>query len=89
MPWLLHTLQAAASGQQLVVLDIPLLYETKAEGGVDAVAVVSAPAEVQRQRVLVRPGMTAEKFEAIVKRQVGCVLCSDESQQLTAVAAVA
>ena len=54
----------------LVVLDIPLLYETGLEAEVDAVAVVSAPAEVQRERVLARPGMTVGKFEAILARQV-------------------
>lgn len=54
----------------LVVLDIPLLFETAGEGRVDRIAVVSAPAEVQRQRVLARPGMTAQKFEAILARQV-------------------
>jgi dephospho-CoA kinase len=54
----------------LVVLDIPLLFEVGAEGRVDKVAVVSAPAEIQRQRVLSRPGMTDEKFEAILKKQV-------------------
>jgi dephospho-CoA kinase len=54
----------------LVVLDVPLLFETGGEKRVDAVAVVSAPADVQRARVLARPGMSAEKFEAILKRQV-------------------
>ena len=54
-----------------MVLDIPLLYETRLEGSVDAVAVVSAPSAVQRQRVLSRPGMTEDKFEAILGRQVG------------------
>ena len=54
----------------LVVLDIPLLYETGGRDRVDKVVVVTAPAAVQRQRVLARPGMTAEKFTAIVKSQV-------------------
>ena len=54
----------------IVVLDIPLLYETGGEKRCDAVVVVTAPASVQRQRVLARPGMTAEKFGAIVARQV-------------------
>ena len=62
--------QAAAEARPLVVLDIPLLYETGPEGSVDAVAVVSAPAEVQRQRVMSRPGMTEEKLQAILARQV-------------------
>lgn len=54
----------------LVVFDIPLLYEKGGAGGLDAVAVVSAPAEVQRDRVLARPGMTVEKFEQILSLQV-------------------
>lgn len=53
-----------------MVFDIPLLYETKAEQQLDVVLVVSAPADVQRQRVLVRPGMTPEKLAAILARQV-------------------
>ncbi|MDQ3477907.1 MAG: dephospho-CoA kinase [Pseudomonadota bacterium] len=53
-----------------LVFDIPLLFETGGEEAFDKVIVVSAPAEVQRQRVLARPGMTAEKFEAILARQV-------------------
>ncbi|WP_187968958.1 dephospho-CoA kinase [Aquibium microcysteis] len=59
-----------AAGTPLVVLDIPLLFEVGAEGRVDRVAVVSAPADVQRSRVLARPGMTAGKFEAILAKQV-------------------
>jgi len=54
----------------LVVFDIPLLYEKTGAQGLDAVAVVSAPPEVQRARVLARPGMTAEKFDKILALQV-------------------
>ncbi|MHB2168312.1 dephospho-CoA kinase [Alsobacter sp. R-9] len=75
---IVHPLVAAArdaflvrhEGAPLVVLDIPLLFETGGEGLCDAVAVVSAPAPVQRERVLSRPGMTPERFEAILARQV-------------------
>lgn len=56
--------------QPLVVLDIPLLYETGADARVDKVIVVSAPPFIQRQRVLARPGMSKEKFEAIRARQM-------------------
>ena len=62
--------RARASGAPLAVLDIPLLFETSGTGRVDKVVVVTAPAEVQRQRVLARPGMTEEKFRAILARQV-------------------
>ncbi|MET0307111.1 MAG: dephospho-CoA kinase [Sphingomonas sp.] len=53
----------------LVVLDVPLLFETEGWRHVDRVAVVSAPPEVQRARVLARPGMTPERFDAILARQ--------------------
>jgi dephospho-CoA kinase len=59
-----------AAGLPLAVLDIPLLFETGGRERVEKVVVVSAPAEVQRRRVLARPGMTAQKFEQILARQV-------------------
>lgn len=55
---------------EVVVVDVPLLFETGGERSVDAVAVVSAPADVQRARVLARPGMTSEKLDAILARQL-------------------
>lgn len=54
----------------LIVFDVPLLYEKDGWQSVDAVAVVSAPADMQRARVLARPGMTVEKFERILALQV-------------------
>jgi len=56
-------------GARAAVLDIPLLFETGADRRVDAVVVVSAPPAVQRARVLRRPGMTAERLDAILARQ--------------------
>lgn len=59
-----------AAGAPVAVLDIPLLFETNGRGRVDKVVVVTAPADVQRERVLARPGMTEQKFEAILAKQV-------------------
>jgi dephospho-CoA kinase len=59
-----------SGGAPLAVLDIPLLFETNGRGRVDKVVVVTAPAEIQRERVLARPGMTPEKLEAILLKQV-------------------
>ncbi|WP_420479106.1 dephospho-CoA kinase [Brevundimonas sp. FT23028] len=60
---------ARERGVKLAVLDIPLLFETGGDAAVDAVVVVSAPPDVQAARVLARPGMTRERFEAILARQ--------------------
>lgn len=54
----------------VVVLDIPLLFETNGQERVDAIVTVSAPAEVQRARLLERPGMTVEKLEALIANQL-------------------
>lgn len=62
--------QHRGRGAAVVALDVPLLYETGGEERCDVVAVVSAPALVQRQRVLRRPGMTAETLQRILSRQM-------------------
>ena len=61
---------AGNSAAPLIVFDIPLLFEKAGQHGLDAVVVVSAPAALQRTRVLARPGMTPEKFEHILALQV-------------------
>ncbi len=62
--------ESARAGHRLVVLDIPLLFETGGEIRVDRTLVVTAPADVQRDRVMARPGMTEERFAAILARQM-------------------
>ena len=62
--------KAEAEGADMVVLDIPLLFETGGHANVDAVVVVSAPAEMQRERVLARPGMSVERLDAILAQQM-------------------
>jgi dephospho-CoA kinase len=62
--------RAALRGEPVVVLDIPLLFEGMGERRVDAVLVVSAPAFLQRLRVMARPGMTAERLAGILRQQV-------------------
>lgn len=69
----------AANGARMVVLEIPLLLETGGERRVDAVIVVSAPAQAQRDRVMGRPGMTLEKLEQMLSRQM-----SDEEKRARA-----
>ncbi len=61
---------AEQNGKSMVVLDVPLIFETKGERNFDTIIVVSAPKEVQRARVLARDDMTEEKFETILARQV-------------------
>jgi dephospho-CoA kinase len=68
--------EAEASGAAVAVLDVPLLFETGGDRRCDAVVVVSAPAELQRRRALERPGMTEDKFAAIIGKQM-----SDEEKR--------
>lgn len=64
------TAEARANGTTMVLLDVPLLYETGGDENVDAVVLVSAPKAVQKARVLTRPGMTEARFDAILARQM-------------------
>lgn len=61
---------AEEAGADMVVLDIPLLYETGGDANVEAVVVVSAPPHMQRERVLARPGMSPERLDAILAQQL-------------------
>ena len=61
---------AEKAGAPIVLMDVPLLFETGGEKRMDAVIVVSAPAELQRERVLARENMTQEKLDAILQRQM-------------------
>lgn len=71
--------QAAAAGRRVLVLDIPLLFETGGERRVDAVVVVTAPADVLKARALKRPGMTEARYAALAARQM-----SDADKRLRA-----
>jgi dephospho-CoA kinase len=62
--------EAEATGAKIAVLDIPLLLETGGDRRVDAIVVVSAPSDIQRARVLERPGMSADKLDALLARQM-------------------
>src|SRR5262245_20272340 len=62
--------EAEAKGAPVAILDIPLLFETGGDQRVDAVVVATAPAEVQRARVLERPGMTEQRLQAMLARQM-------------------
>jgi dephospho-CoA kinase len=62
--------KAVAANQDLVLVDVPLLFETGGHEAVDCVVTVTAHPDLQRDRVMARPGMTAEKFEAILARQM-------------------
>jgi dephospho-CoA kinase len=62
--------EAQAHGAPVILLDVPLLFETGGERHCDAVVVVSAPLDIQRRRAFERPGMTEEKFAALVGKQV-------------------
>ncbi len=66
-----HFLETAtAKGAEMVVQDIPLLFETGHHRAMDAIVVVSAPSDIQRRRVLERPGMSIEKLDHILSRQM-------------------
>ncbi|WP_455481982.1 dephospho-CoA kinase [Bartonella sp. B35(2025)] len=68
--------KARQQKKKLVVLDIPLLFETNSENRVDSVVVVSAPAEIQKERAMIRPNMSEKKFAFINAKQI-----SDEKKR--------
>ena len=61
--------KARAAGADMIIMDVPLIFETGGQKNMDAVIVVSAPAEMQRDRVLAREGMTPERLEQILSQQ--------------------
>ncbi|MEM9061939.1 MAG: dephospho-CoA kinase [Pseudomonadota bacterium] len=73
---------AQREGQNLVLVDIPLLFEGGGERNVDQVVVVTAPADVQRARVLERPGMTEAAFDAILAKQVPDAIKREKADHL-------
>jgi len=62
--------KARAAGADMIIMDVPLIFETGGQKNMDAVIVVSAPAEMQRDRVLAREGMTPERLEQILSQQM-------------------
>jgi dephospho-CoA kinase len=62
--------KARAENRPVVVLDIPLLFETGGDRRVDCTVVVTAPADIQRERVMARPGMTTERFVGLLAKQM-------------------
>ena len=70
---------AANRSARALLFDIPLLFETKGEGAFDKVIVVSAPAAVQRERVMARPGMTADKYARILELQISDAIKRDRA----------
>ena len=73
---------ARKAGEALALVDIPLLFEGGGEKHVDQVVVVTAPAHIQRERVLERPGMTVEAFEAILAKQVPDAIKREKADHL-------
>ena len=74
--------QARDAGHNIAVVDIPLLFEGGGENHVDQVVVVTAPPEIQRERVLERPNMTVEAFESILAKQVPDAIKREKADHL-------